>query len=113
MTVDDLLPLIVRLQARVDALEALLAQRDSPVTSWRAAAAVLGISDDTVHRARARAGDTSRPWWSGPDAVREWWAAMSAPKQEPVKKPRVPRPRGAAKVFDAAALMDEVSGRRK
>lgn len=107
----DLVLLVGELRARVAALEARLSPQ--PVTTVRAAAGILGVSEDTVHRARARAGDTSRPWWSGPDAVREWWGEMAAPKQEPAKKPRAPKPRGAAKVFDAQSLMDEVSGRRR
>jgi hypothetical protein len=47
-----------------------------PITTWKAAARVLGISEDTLSQRRRAAGDRSRPWWSNADATRAWFEAL-------------------------------------
>jgi hypothetical protein len=50
------------------------------VSSWRAVARVLGISEDTLARHRKQHGDTlAEPWFEDPEAVASWWVRMHEP----------------------------------
>ncbi len=61
-----------------------------PVTRWKDAAVVLGVSEDTLSRRRAK--DARRTcYFDGVDELRAWWRGLIAPL-EPVISPR-PRPR--------------------
>jgi hypothetical protein len=53
-----------------------LATGDDPITTWKAAARALGISEDTLCERRKAAGDRSRPWWPSPEALREWFREL-------------------------------------
>lgn len=52
---------------------------EAPVTTWRNAALLLGVSEDTLKRRREQAGVRARPWWPNGQALREWWVQLSAP----------------------------------
>lgn len=103
---DHLRDQIAQLRAELELLKARI--DPPPVTSWRAAAAVLGISEDTLVRHRQRAGDDSRPWWSSPDAVREWWAELHASKPEP-RPGRKRKAKGAGGALDVRGLVRELT----
>lgn len=59
-----------------------------PLTTWRAIAAAVGISEDTLARKRAAAKDHTQPWFADAEAVREWYAGLLAPKEPARKKKR-------------------------
>ena len=61
---------------------------DAPVTSWRAAADVLGVSEDTIARRRREHAPDARPWWSSADACRAWWAVLGRPKSRAGRPPK-------------------------
>ncbi len=51
-----------------------------PISTWRGVATVLGVSEDTVARHRAKYNDqTTRPWFRDADEVAEWWRKMHHP----------------------------------
>jgi hypothetical protein len=52
----------------------------SPVTSWRAVAKVLGVSEDTVARHRREYDDRrAERWFGDADSVRAWWRQLHEP----------------------------------
>jgi hypothetical protein len=65
---------------------------ERPVTSWRAAAVVLGASVQTIARRRADRDDDSRRGGPTPKACRSWWSASTAPPSASVSgsAPRAP-----------------------
>jgi hypothetical protein len=73
-----------------------LAASVTPVKSWRAAAAVLGLSEDALQRHRKAHGDrTVRPWWRSPGAVVACYEALIAPPPAPPPARRRPETVGA------------------
>lgn len=66
---------------------------NAPVTSWRAAAAALGISEDTIHRRRREIGDDrKKPYFDDIAAVRRWYARAlgGGPSPAPTSRPSRP-----------------------
>lgn len=56
----------------------------APVATFRAAAAVLGMSEDTLKRHRNKYGDqTKEPRWKDEAEVWAWYRAMTAPRPVP------------------------------
>lgn len=75
---------------------------DGPITTKRAAAKVLGVSEDTLARTQKRFGDRMvRPWWRDAEAVISWWTSLIAP---PIAEP--PKKRTRAPVADVSAAVD-------
>ena len=70
------------------------------VRTWRGAAEILGMSEDTLARHRRSHGDrTLRPWWRDHEAVISWYEALIAPPSQPEPQRRRPRqsvPTGSA-----------------
>ena len=50
---------------------------DGPVTTWRAAAGVLSVSEDLLLERRRAARDHSKPWWPNAAAVTTWFQSLS------------------------------------
>lgn len=103
------------LTARVSELEATV--RPRPVTSLTAAARVVEVSPDTFLRHFDATGQPrpKRWWWSGPDAVREFWADLHRhPSPEPPPEPPLPSPRarpGSDRAVNPRELLRELQGR--
>jgi hypothetical protein len=74
-----------------------------PITTWKAAARVLGISEDTLSQRRKTAGDRTHPWWSSADATRVWFESL----KEARPSPKAPR-RNKASATEAAVDWDRV-----
>lgn len=84
------------------------------ITSWRAAAAVLGVSYDTLWRRRKKRGDTMEtPWWASADEVRTWWRALIAPLPAARRAPKKPasKVRTLERPLDARAKIRQLTGR--
>lgn len=85
------------------------------VRTWRAAARILGISEDTLARHRRFHGDrTVRPWWLTDDEVVAWYRALIAPPPEPpapAPKPRRKRDEGTYEERSRALLRSLREGR--
>lgn len=65
------------------------------VHSWRAVAVVLGVSEDTVLRARRRAGVLGDPAsFESAAAVRAWWDALISPQRPSTQGPTLSETRG-------------------
>lgn len=62
-----------------------------PLTTWRAIALAIGVSEDTVARRRTDAGDRAAPYFVDRDAARTWYQGLVAPR--PVAKPTIKRAR--------------------
>lgn len=67
------------------------ADADQPITSWKAAAAALGVSEDTLSRRRRERDPAARPYFDNADDLRAWWKALIAPA--PAHRPRDTRKR--------------------
>lgn len=68
------------------------------IPTWREAAKVLGLSEDTVWRQRKAKGDTFVPPFRDEDELWRWWRALKAP--EPPKPARRKKDTGRAHVLD-------------
>ncbi|MEQ1569577.1 MAG: hypothetical protein ABMA64_28325 [Myxococcota bacterium] len=66
-----------------DVVEAIRASVNDrmPLTTWRAVAAAVGVSEDTIARKRSAAKDESQPWFEDAEAARDWYAALLQPKE--------------------------------
>lgn len=84
-----------------DVVEAIRAGREArmPLTTWRAVAQAVGVSEDTLARKRAAAGDASPPWFEDAEAARRRYAGLLAPKR-PAKR----RKRAAAAAVPGGAV---------
>ncbi len=102
MSADDIRAEIAALRAEIAALRA--EQHPRPVTSWRGVAEVVGVSEDTVARRRRQTGDRTRPWFSDPSAVREWWAELHAGPSTPAPTPTRRRSTSSCKPARTTAL---------
>lgn len=78
------------------------------IRTWRAAARILGMSEDTLQRHRRAHGDrTVRPWWLTADEVIAWYRALiAAPPDPPPPAPKPKRKREG--VYDARAILREL-----
>lgn len=81
-----------------------------PITTWRAAAAILGICEDTLckrrklHRCRL-----PHPHWRDEDAVWEWYNRLMAPPEEPVRPtPQPKRSRNAPRELTRETTLEEL-----
>lgn len=72
-------------------LRALGYDSTGPITTWVQAAAVLGVSHDTVSRRRREARHTGRPYWTSAEDLREWWRDLQAPRPAPPARRRTPQ----------------------
>jgi hypothetical protein len=84
-----------------------------PITTWHDAAAVLGISYDTLLRRRKRYGCTLElAHWRDADHVWSWYTALTAPKAEARKPGRPPKSKVARLTgpLDVAAKLRRFSG---
>ena len=61
-----------RSQVEGDVVEAIRAGGGvrMPLTTWRAVAQAIGVSEDMLARKRAAAGDASQPWFEDGEAAR-------------------------------------------
>jgi hypothetical protein len=86
-----------------------------PLTRWKAAAQVLGVSDDTVARRRKASDPLRRCHFQTADELVTWWRGISAPVVPPAPLPpksrRKPRDGDAATV-DWPALVKVISAQR-
>lgn len=73
-----------------DVVEAIRAGGEvrMPLTTWRAVAQAVGVSEDTLARKRAAAGDGSQPWFEDGEAARRWYFGLLAPKPAAKKRKR-------------------------
>jgi hypothetical protein len=76
------------LRAEIAALRTDVQPRARPLTSWRAVAAALGVSEDTVLRRRRAVRDASAPWFRDADAAIAWWQKVRTPRRPRVLTPR-------------------------
>ena len=83
-----------------------------PITSWRAAADVLGVSEDTLKRHRKAAGlpmrAAKRPWFASADEVIAWYRTLR-PAPETASTPAPTRRRRTTAPLDARALVAELT----
>lgn len=61
-----------------------------PITTWRGAARVLGVSEDTLARKRAAAGDDTPPYFADEASARAWYTALVAPHSQRPRRCRRP-----------------------
>jgi hypothetical protein len=82
-----------------------------PITSWRGAATVLGLSEDTVARHRRRLRCTrTLAWWRSDDDVVRWWLALHEKPERPTRT-RPVRIDRSARALDVRQLIEELSVR--
>lgn len=61
---------------------------EGPLTTWRAIAAVIGVSEDTLSRRRADAADRTAPYFVDTEAAQRWYRELIAPKPRAERAPR-------------------------
>jgi hypothetical protein len=81
-----------------------------PVKTWRAAAQILDIDEDTLGRKRKRLGDKTRvPWWENEEAVISWWKALIAPLPDPPAPKPARRGRSFTEPLDVRAKLRQLT----
>ncbi len=89
----------------LDLLEDESAESDGPIATWRAAAAVLGVSEDTVGR-RRRARDPERQcYFRDEEELVAWWRTVDGPPTAPRRRSSAKR-RGRRRSEDADGPVD-------
>jgi hypothetical protein len=81
-----------------------------PAHSWRAVAAILGLSEDTIARRRKKGCDATPCHFIDAQEIRDWWRTLNAPPAATPARPR--RRRSEAKpdaALDVKALVRELS----
>jgi hypothetical protein len=83
------------------------------ITTWRAAAAALGISYDTLWRMRRKKNDrTETPWWQSREELIAWWKALIAPPAPPPPRKPASRVRTLPGPLNARAKVRELIEQR-
>jgi hypothetical protein len=88
---------------------------NEPITTWEAAAQVLGISYATLWRRRkefASRDPFDRAHFRDADEVWAWWRALTARPEKPAPKPRTKRAPPPDTPFDGKKMMREFNARR-
>lgn len=95
------------LRAEVAELRELVGGR--PLTSWRAIARALGVSEATLHRRRRDTGDRAPAWFRDADAAAAWWLDLH---REPDAAPTSRKPRSSRKgeALDVRRLVRDLAG---
>ncbi len=85
----------------------------NPITSWRHAADILGLHEDTLraHRKRHHASLT-KPWWASADDVHTWYRDLTRPTTTARRSPRRSKPRSSSSV-KGTTLADLRAERRR
>jgi hypothetical protein len=82
------------------------------IRTWRKAAAILGMDENTLWSHRKQHGDTmpTPPWFADEQAVIDWYQAMRAPT--PAEPPSAPKRRALENgPIDPRAVARELTGR--
>jgi hypothetical protein len=61
---------------------------EGPLTTWRAIAQAIGVSEDTLARRRSDAADRAAPYFVDAQAARDWYQGLLAPRSQEKAKPR-------------------------
>lgn len=86
--------------------------RGGSIHTWRAVAAALGVSEDTVGRRRKEHHDATPCHFADEDEIRDWWRALHAPAPTPSRPPRKRRSaQHGDGPLDVKALVHELTRR--
>lgn len=81
--------------------------QSSPITTWRAVAEALGVSEQTVHRRRRGAGDTTKkPHFDDIAGARRWWGRIIGRAPVPTTSPASSRRPSAHQPAGGTTLAD-------
>jgi hypothetical protein len=82
-----------------------------PLKSWRAVAAAIGVSEDTVGRHRKRKSDVTPCYFESVETARAWWRDLLAPQPRRRRSERRAARGNGGGALDVAALV-KVLGER-
>jgi hypothetical protein len=82
---------------------------ERPITRWKDAAAVLGVSTDTLARRRKERDPQRRCYFEDEDDLTDWWRGLLAPAPAPSPRPRRPPHRATGGPVDFAAVARELT----
>jgi hypothetical protein len=68
-------------------------EAEGPLTTWRAIAQAVGVSEDTLARRRGDAADQTAPYFVDAQAARAWYQGLLAPKPKEKAPRRQARPK--------------------